>query len=209
MTRSSPLKIDVDGDAGSCDTNNEKVTGMSRTTSPLDDICDIFLKDGEDLGSTWAPPIPLADTAVQDHNEDIHKMVRHGSFLSWELAAQEAAVIDGLLPATGLPVAPMSKGAANGSGDNHKDNNGGSGAMEPDSDNDNGVVAHPDIAPVRRGKWTIEEEAFSDRLILEFKKGTLPLTEGTTLRTFLSKVLNCEPMRISKKFVGPNSIGKV
>ncbi len=31
---------------------------------------------------------------------------------------------------------------------------------------------------------------------------------GTTLRTFLSKLLNCDPMRISKKFVGQNCIGK-
>lgn len=36
----------------------------------------------------------------------------------------------------------------------------------------------------------------------------LPLTDGTTLRTFLSKLLNCDPMRISKKFVGSNCIGK-
>jgi hypothetical protein len=28
------------------------------------------------------------------------------------------------------------------------------------------------------------------------------------LRTFLSKLLNCDPMRISKKFVGSNCIGK-
>ena len=62
--------------------------------------------------------------------------------------------------------------------------------------------------PARRGKWTIEEEEYAMRLIHEFKEGLLPLTEGTTLRTFLSKVLNCDPMRISKKFVGANSIGK-
>jgi hypothetical protein len=62
--------------------------------------------------------------------------------------------------------------------------------------------------PMRRGKWTVEEEDYANRLIHEFKEGLLPLTEGTTLRTFLSKVLNCDPMRISKKFVGANSIGK-
>ncbi|CAM9761587.1 unnamed protein product, partial [Heterosigma akashiwo] len=42
----------------------------------------------------------------------------------------------------------------------------------------------------------------------EFKAGLLPLTDGTTLRTFLSKLMNCDPMRISKKFVGGNCIGK-
>lgn len=53
-------------------------------------------------------------------------------------------------------------------------------------------------APLRRGKWTPEEEAYASRLIQEFKAGLLPLTDGTTLRTFLSKLLNCDPMRISK-----------
>lgn len=62
--------------------------------------------------------------------------------------------------------------------------------------------------PLRRGKWTPEEEAYANRLIQEFKSGLLPLTDGTTLRTFLSKLLNCDPMRISKKFVGSNCIGK-
>ncbi|KAJ1445710.1 hypothetical protein M885DRAFT_549068 [Pelagophyceae sp. CCMP2097] len=61
---------------------------------------------------------------------------------------------------------------------------------------------------LRRGKWTVEEEAYANRLIHEFKHGLLPLTDGTTLRTFLSKLLNCDPMRISKKFVGSNCIGK-
>jgi hypothetical protein len=64
-------------------------------------------------------------------------------------------------------------------------------------------------ANLRRGKWTTEEEFYANRLIFEFKLGLLPLTDGTTLRTFLSKLLNCDPMRISKKFVGQNCIGKV
>ena len=63
-------------------------------------------------------------------------------------------------------------------------------------------------AGLRRGKWTTEEESYANRLIYEFKLGLLPLTDGTTLRTFLSKLLNCDPMRISKKFVGQNCIGK-
>lgn len=73
---------------------------------------------------------------------------------------------------------------------------------EPDS------AADRRRAPLRRGKWTAEEEAYASRLIQEFKAGLLPLTDGTTLRTFLSKLLNCDPMRISKKFVGSNCIGK-
>jgi len=60
----------------------------------------------------------------------------------------------------------------------------------------------------RRGKWTPEEENYAKRVIEEFQDGLLPLADGTTLRTFLSKLLNCEPMRISKKFVGDSGIGK-
>jgi hypothetical protein len=42
--------------------------------------------------------------------------------------------------------------------------------------------------PLRRGKWTQEEEDYANRLIKEFKAGLLPLDDGTTLRNFLSKV---------------------
>jgi hypothetical protein len=73
----------------------------------------------------------------------------------------------------------------------------------------NDTISKTKKAGLRRGKWTAEEEAYANRLILEFKMGLLPLTDGTTLRTFLSKLLNCDPMRISKKFVGGNCIGKV
>ena len=58
------------------------------------------------------------------------------------------------------------------------------------------------VQQLRRGNWTPEEEAYANRVIQEFEAGLLPLTNGTTLRTYLSKLLNCDPMRISKKFVG-------
>lgn len=74
--------------------------------------------------------------------------------------------------------------------------------------NNNATKSKKKGPPLRRGKWTPEEEAYAARLIQEFKAGLLPLTDGTTLRTFLSKLLNCDPMRISKKFVGSNCIGK-
>lgn len=64
-------------------------------------------------------------------------------------------------------------------------------------------------APLRRGKWTPEESAYANRLILEFKSGTLPLPPNITLREFLSKLLRCDPMRITKKFEGDNSLRKV
>ena len=103
-------------------------------------------------------------------------------------AAQSAAAADGLTPSN--PPPPM----------------GGSTGVRPTASNVSKSKANG--PSLRRGKWTPEEEAYANRLIYEFKAGLLPLTDGTTLRTFLSKLLNCDPMRISKKFVGSNCIGK-
>jgi len=62
--------------------------------------------------------------------------------------------------------------------------------------------------PLRKGKWTKEEEIYCERLIAYFNRGALNLPEGTMLRAYLSKKLHCDPMRISKKFIGPLAIGK-
>ena len=62
---------------------------------------------------------------------------------------------------------------------------------------------------MRSGKWSTEEEKYSEKLITEFKLGNLPIRQGTSLRVFLSGALSCTPMRISKKFVHENKLGKV
>lgn len=61
---------------------------------------------------------------------------------------------------------------------------------------------------LRRGKWTAEEESYVARVIQDFNNGFLNAPAGTTLRTFLSDKLNCDPMRITKKFTGDACIGK-
>ena len=43
---------------------------------------------------------------------------------------------------------------------------------------------------------------------LHILSGTLDVPDGTTLRTHLSCILNCDPMRITKKFTGDSCIGK-
>jgi hypothetical protein len=63
-------------------------------------------------------------------------------------------------------------------------------------------------AALRRGKWTVEEEAYVARVIQDFNSGFLDAPAGTTLRTFLSEKLKCDPMRITKKFTGDACIGK-
>jgi hypothetical protein len=48
----------------------------------------------------------------------------------------------------------------------------------------------PPKTPLRKGKWTSEEEAYVSRIIHDFNKGFLPLLPGTTLRGYLSEKLN-------------------
>ena len=60
---------------------------------------------------------------------------------------------------------------------------------------------------LRRGKWTAEEEAYVERVIRDFNGGLLDAAPGTTLRSYLSAKLNCDPMRITKKFSGASCLG--
>ena len=48
----------------------------------------------------------------------------------------------------------------------------------------------PSSPLLRKGKWTAEEEAYVERIILDFSRGFLALPSGTTLRGFLSEKLN-------------------
>ncbi|CAB9496810.1 RING [Seminavis robusta] len=58
--------------------------------------------------------------------------------------------------------------------------------------------------PLHTGKWTDEEMAYAEGLIDEFREGNLALPDGTSLRQFLAKMLNCSPKRISKRYEGNN-----
>jgi len=60
----------------------------------------------------------------------------------------------------------------------------------------------------RRGKWTVEEEEYVARVIQDFNSGYLNAPAGYTLRSYLSDKLQCDPMRITKKFTGEACIGK-
>ena len=61
----------------------------------------------------------------------------------------------------------------------------------------------------RSGKWTEVEENFANQLVVDFERGFLDDCErGMTLRSYLARTLNCDPMRISKKFAG-RCIGKL
>jgi hypothetical protein len=54
----------------------------------------------------------------------------------------------------------------------------------------------------------VEEEEYTSRIIHHFSTGLLTLPEGTTLRSYLADRLNCDPMRITKKFIGACCLGR-
>ena len=55
--------------------------------------------------------------------------------------------------------------------------------------------------PKREGRWTPEEELYTKHLISAFKQGFLTYKPTfTSVRLWLAYVLNCSPMRITKKF---------
>ena len=79
---------------------------------------------------------------------------------------------------------------------------------ESANDVQNHTQASTSGSPLRRGKWTAEEETYALAAIRDFNSGYLDAPPGTTLRTYLSQALDCDPMRITKKFTGDASIGK-
>jgi len=43
---------------------------------------------------------------------------------------------------------------------------------------------------LRKGKWTVEEEDYANKIISLFNRGLLPIAAGTTLRSYLSDTLH-------------------
>lgn len=56
--------------------------------------------------------------------------------------------------------------------------------------------------------FKIEEEEYTTRVIHYFSSGLMTLPEGKTLRSYLAEKLNCDPMRITKKYAGASCLGK-
>lgn len=53
-----------------------------------------------------------------------------------------------------------------------------------------------------------EEEEYTTRVIHYFSSGLITLPEGKTLRSYLAEKLQCDPMRITKKYAGAACLGK-
>lgn len=93
---------------------------------------------------------------------------------------------------------------ASSANNNDSDNNSGDDTTRPPHDDQSEQIK----TNLRRGKWTHEEEAYARAVINDFHSGYLDAPIGTTLRSYLSGKLECDPMRITKKFTKDDSIGK-
>ena len=109
---------------------------------------------------------------------------------------------------------------------------GSNGANKPNSDEQR----NSSTLEIRKGKWTVsrhmafsfplrrvpllinfslmprphkvEEEEYTTRVIHYFSSGLITLPGGKTLRSFLAEKLQCDPMRITKKYAGAACLGK-
>ena len=62
---------------------------------------------------------------------------------------------------------------------------------------------------LRAGKWSAEEIAYADAVARDFRRGSLVgCPDGAMLRALLASLLNCTPMRVSKRFAGEAAMGK-
>jgi hypothetical protein len=59
----------------------------------------------------------------------------------------------------------------------------------------------------RKGKWSADEHKYANLMIKQFQQGVLPLADGLHLRGFISNLLQCDPLRVTKKYSG-HAIGK-
>jgi hypothetical protein len=48
---------------------------------------------------------------------------------------------------------------------------------------------NPNALHLRRGKWSVEEENYANKIISLFNQGKLAIPAGTTLRSYLSDKL--------------------
>lgn len=59
----------------------------------------------------------------------------------------------------------------------------------------------------RKGKWSVDEHKYANMMMKQFQAGALPLVDGLHLRGFLASMVQCDPLRVTKKYAG-QAIGK-
>ncbi|TMW58672.1 hypothetical protein Poli38472_010231 [Pythium oligandrum] len=60
---------------------------------------------------------------------------------------------------------------------------------------------------VRKGKWSSDEHKYANMMMKQFQMGAVPLVDGLHLRGFIANLLQCDPLRVTKKYSG-HAIGK-
>jgi len=135
--------------------------------------------------------VTMANTAGNSNQVQQHQPTMVGS----------TQQVEQKVVAQGVPSTIQSNG--NCEGQEEKDSN----SQEGKSDRKK-KKPKKDRSKLRKGKWTVEEEEYTSRIIHHFSTGLLTLPEGTTLRSYLAEKLNCDPMRITKKFAGASCLGK-
>ncbi|KAJ0408969.1 hypothetical protein P43SY_002848 [Pythium insidiosum] len=60
---------------------------------------------------------------------------------------------------------------------------------------------------VRKGKWSPDEHKYANMMMKQFQLGAFPLVDGLHLRGFIANLLQCDPLRVTKKYSG-HAIGK-
>ncbi|GLE04938.1 hypothetical protein PINS_up013919 [Pythium insidiosum] len=60
---------------------------------------------------------------------------------------------------------------------------------------------------VRKGKWSADEHKYANMMMKQFQLGAFPLVDGLHLRGFIANLLQCDPLRVTKKYSG-HAIGK-
>lgn len=132
----------------------------------------------------------------EEQRDEEESCIGHGLVAQHHGKSSSDNDMNAILPCAVNNDGPPLAAAHNKTNDNRCDDT----AASPESDQNK--------SNLRRGKWTPEEEAYARAVISDFNSGYLDAPIGTTLRAFLSTKLECDPMRVTKKFTKEDSLGK-
>lgn len=132
----------------------------------------------------------------EEQRDEEESCIGHGLVAQHHGKSSSDNDMNAILPCAVNNDGPPLAAADNKTNDNRCDDT----AESPESDQNK--------SNLRRGKWTPEEETYARAVISDFNSGYLDAPIGTTLRAFLSTKLECDPMRVTKKFTKEDSLGK-
>lgn len=132
----------------------------------------------------------------EEQRDEEESCIGHGLVAQHHGKSSSDNDMNAILPCAVNNDGPPLAAADNKTNDNRCDDT----AESPESDQNK--------SHLRRGKWTPEEETYARAVISDFNSGYLDAPIGTTLRAFLSTKLECDPMRVTKKFTKEDSLGK-